>query len=122
VLIICRCCFNNLIINLILIITCFLLNIEGVISDKNVLPITRLNFGRTILEGSSGNYTLGRLECSGQMAVTGMAKSCEDLWWIGHTLTGLYSVMGTAMVENVYCDFTKLPSEAGVYSSNSMFD
>jgi hypothetical protein len=56
------------------------------------------------------------------MAVTGMAKSCEDLWWIGHTLTGLYSVMGTAMVENVYCDFTKLPSEAGVYSSNSMFD
>ncbi|EFX82472.1 hypothetical protein DAPPUDRAFT_241138 [Daphnia pulex] len=90
-----------------------LLSDNGVIRDKNLLPITRLNFGRTILAGSSGNYTLGRLECSGQMAVTGMPKSCEDLWWIGHTLTGLYSVMGTAMVENVYCDFTKLPSEAG---------
>jgi hypothetical protein len=90
--------------------------VAGVITVKNLLPIARLNFGRTILDVSSGQYTLGRLECSGLVAVTGMPKSCEDLWRIGHTLSGLYSVMGTAMVENIYCDFTKLPSDAGTYN------
>ena len=42
-----------------------------------------------------------------------MPKSCEDLWKIGHHLNGLYSVIGSEMVESVYCDFTKLPSDAG---------
>ena len=42
-----------------------------------------------------------------------MPKSCEDLWKIGHHLNGLYSVMGSKMVESVFCDFTKLPSDAG---------
>ena len=28
-------------------------------------------------------------------------------------MNGLYSVMGAEMVESVYCDFTKLPSDAG---------
>ena len=88
-------------------------NHSGVITDKNILPITRLNFGRTQLATSSGVHTLGRFECSGQVAVTGMPKSCEDLWKIGHHLNGLYSVMGSEMVESVYCDFTKLPSDAG---------
>ncbi|XP_046451251.1 complement C1q tumor necrosis factor-related protein 3-like [Daphnia pulex] len=32
---------------------------------------------------------------------------------MGHIWSGIYSVMGSSMVENVYCDFTKLPSEAG---------
>jgi hypothetical protein len=41
--------------------------------------------------------------------------ACEDLWLIGHTLNGLYSVMGAKMVENIYCDFTKLPSDSGKY-------
>ncbi|EFX63162.1 hypothetical protein DAPPUDRAFT_17597, partial [Daphnia pulex] len=36
---------------------------DGAITDKNVLPITRLNFGRTQLETSSGVHTLGRFEC-----------------------------------------------------------
>ncbi|EFX61896.1 hypothetical protein DAPPUDRAFT_120794, partial [Daphnia pulex] len=85
----------------------------GVITDKEILPITRLNFGRTQLETSSGVHTLGRFECTGQVTVTGMPKSCEDLWRKGHTLSGLYSVMGTAMIETVYCDFTKLPSDPG---------
>ena len=48
------------------------------------------------------------------MAVTGMPKSCEDLWRIGHTLSGLYSVMGLEMIESVYCDFTKLPGDSGI--------
>lgn len=89
----------------------------GIITDKSVLPITRLNFGRTILEYSSGVHTLGRFECSGQVVVEGMASSCEDLWRIGHTLSGLYSVMGVAKVENIYCDFTKLPNDAGILYS-----
>jgi hypothetical protein len=72
-----------------------------------------LNFGRTQLDTSSGVHTLGRFECSGQVAVTGMPKSCEDIWRIGHTLSGLYSVIGNQMVESVYCDFTKLPGDSG---------
>jgi hypothetical protein len=28
-------------------------------------------------------------------------------------MSGLYSVMGAEMVESVYCDFNKLPSDTG---------
>jgi hypothetical protein len=85
----------------------------GVITNKNILPVTRLNFGRTQLETSSGIHTLGRFECSGTVALTRMPTSCEDLWLVGHTLNGFYSVMGSAMMESVYCDFTKLPGNDG---------
>ncbi|XP_046645807.1 uncharacterized protein LOC124336159 [Daphnia pulicaria] len=86
---------------------------DGVITDKNVLPVTRLNFGRTQLETSSGVHTLGRLVCTGSVTLTGLPKSCKDLWLIGHTLNGFYSVMGSAMMESVYCDFTKPTDDAG---------
>ena len=43
-----------------------------------------------------------------------MTSSCQDLWRKGHTLSGLYSVMGNAMIETVYCDFSKLPSDSGI--------
>jgi hypothetical protein len=66
------------------------------------------------LETSSGVHTLGRFECTGQVAVSGMPSSCADLWRTGHSLSGLYSVLGTAMVESVYCDFSKLPSDSGM--------
>jgi hypothetical protein len=66
------------------------------------------------LETSSGVHTLGRFECTGQVAVSGMPSSCADLWRTGHTLSGLYSVVGTTMVESVYCDFAKLPSDSGM--------
>ncbi|KAI9563618.1 C1q and tumor necrosis factor-related protein-like protein 3 isoform b [Daphnia sinensis] len=46
-------------------------------------------------------------------ALTGLPSSCEDLSLIGHTLAGLYSVMGAQLVETVHCDFTKLPNEPG---------
>jgi hypothetical protein len=85
----------------------------GVITDKNVLPVTRLNFGRTQLETSSGVHTLGRLVCTGLVTLTGLPKSCKDLWLIGHTLNGFYSVMGSAKMESVYCDFTKPTDDAG---------
>ena len=43
----------------------------------------------------------------------GMPTSCKDLSMIGHTLNGLYSVMGVKkQVESVYCDFTKTPSDS----------
>ncbi|XP_046646354.1 uncharacterized protein LOC124336548 [Daphnia pulicaria] len=86
---------------------------DGVITDKNFLPVTRLNFGRTQLETSSGVHTLGRLLCTGSVTLTGLPKSCQDLWLIGHTLNGFYSVMGSVKMESVYCDFTKLPDDAG---------
>ncbi|XP_046459310.1 uncharacterized protein LOC124205831 [Daphnia pulex] len=86
---------------------------DGVITNKNVLPVTRLNFGRTQLPTSSGIHTLGRFECTGTVALTRMPTSCEDLWLVGHILNGFYSVMGSAMMESVYCDFTKLPGNDG---------
>jgi hypothetical protein len=88
---------------------------SGVIEDKNVLPVTQLNFGRTLLETSSGIHTLGRFECTGSVALTRMPTSCEDLWLIGHTLNGFYSVLGSTMMESVYCDFTKLYDNEGKY-------
>jgi hypothetical protein len=55
----------------------------------------------------------GTIDGIGSSSVTfsGMPSSCEDLGLIGHTLSGLYSVMGTEQVETVYCDFSKLPGE-----------
>ncbi|KAK4011381.1 hypothetical protein OUZ56_020495 [Daphnia magna] len=69
-----------------------LLSDEGIVTNKHFLPITKLNFGRTQLPISSGVHTLGPFECSGQVAVNRMPSSCEDLWKIGHTLSGLHSV------------------------------
>ena len=85
----------------------------GVITDKKYLPITRLNFGRTQFEISSGVHTLGKLECTEQVTVNGIPKSCSDLWKIGNTLSGIYSVMGSDYVKTVYCDFARLPHEQG---------
>ena len=91
----------------------------GIVTDKNLLPITRLNFGRTQL--ATGLHKLGRFECFGQVAVVGMPKSCVDLWRIGHTFSGLYSVLGTEHVESVYCDFTKLSNkDSGTISLDSI--
>jgi hypothetical protein len=51
------------------------------------------------------------------VAINGLPTSCEDLKMIGHIWSGFYSVMGSAMMESVYCDFSKLPSDPGKYSS-----
>lgn len=83
-------------------------------SDKSVLPVTRLNFGGT--QNAAAVHTLGRFECSGKETVSGMPRSCLDLWRIGHILSGLHSVMGTNMVQSVYCNLTKIPSDAGKVS------
>jgi hypothetical protein len=49
------------------------------------------------------------------IAINGLPSSCADLKLIGHIWSGFYSVMGSAKMESVYCDFTKLPDDAGKY-------
>jgi hypothetical protein len=44
------------------------------------------------------------------VAINGLPSSCADLKMIGHIWSGFYFVMGSAMMESVYCDFT---SDAG---------
>ncbi|XP_057373213.1 uncharacterized protein LOC130694064 [Daphnia carinata] len=86
---------------------------DGIVTNKEILPITMLNFGRTQLATSSGVHTLGPFECIGQVTVDRMPSSCEDLWKTGHKLNGLYSVVGVSTVESIHCDFSKLPHELG---------
>lgn len=88
--------------------------ITGVITNKNYLPISRLNFGRTQLSTSSGQHTLGRLTCSGSIAVNRMPTSCEDLWRIGHTLSGLYLIKAEKSTDTVYCNFAKQLTDSGI--------
>ncbi len=47
------------------------------------------------------------------VAIPGLPSSCADLKMIGHTLSGFYSVLGSAKMESLYCDFTKLPTDPG---------
>ena len=47
------------------------------------------------------------------VAINGLPSSCDDLKIIGHTLNGFYSVVGSTMMESVYCDFSKLPTDPG---------
>jgi hypothetical protein len=49
------------------------------------------------------------------VAIPGLPSSCGDLKMIGHIWSGFYSVMGLAKMESVYCDFTKLPDDAGKF-------
>lgn len=84
------------------------------ITDKDLLPITKLNFGRTIAPTSMSSYKIGRLECSGKVVLNGMPTSCQDLWRVGYILSGIYSIKGSSSrVETVYCDFNKLPGDEG---------
>lgn len=90
---------------------------EGYIQNKEQLPISRLNFGRTSAAYSSGEHTLGRLRCTGnyQLSPGKRPGSCADLWKAGHTLSGIYLVQpeGGFSVLTVYCDMSKLPDDEG---------
>ncbi len=44
-----------------------------------------------------------------------MPTSCDDLERAGHSSSGFYSIKGSAMIESVFCDFTKHPSDEGKY-------
>ncbi|XP_046646007.1 uncharacterized protein LOC124336299 [Daphnia pulicaria] len=50
---------------------------------------------------------------SAVVSINGLPSSCGDLKMIGHIWSGIYSVMGLAKMESVYCDFTKLPEDEG---------
>ena len=47
------------------------------------------------------------------VSINGLPTSCGDLKLIGHIWSGIYSVMGSAMMESVYCNFSKPPSDPG---------
>ena len=47
------------------------------------------------------------------VAINGLPSSCGDLKMIGHIWSGFYSIAGSSMMESVYCDFTKVPSDPG---------
>jgi hypothetical protein len=47
------------------------------------------------------------------VAINGLPSSCGDLKMIGHIWSGFYSIAGSAMIDSVYCDFNKLPSDPG---------
>ena len=55
------------------------------------------------------------------VAINGLPSSCDDLKIIGHTLNGFYSIAGSAMMESVYCDFSKLPADPGNWYQFSEF-
>ena len=71
---------------------------------KDVLPVTKLNFGGYTHDG--GSHTLGKLICSGKAIVSDYPKSCDDLWKLGHSLNGFYPIRGDRNVELIFCDFT----------------
>ncbi len=50
---------------------------------------------------------------SAVVSINGLPSSCADLKMIGHMWSGFYSVMGSAKMESVYCDFTKPPGDEG---------
>ena len=88
-------------------------NFVGVLTNKSSLPVTQLNFGRTISPSTYGRHTLGKLECSGREVEDRMPESCDDLWKIGNTLNGFFNVKGDREMQSVYCDFSKTPGEEG---------
>jgi hypothetical protein len=49
------------------------------------------------------------------VSINGLPSSCGDLKMIGHIWNGIYFVMGSSMMESIYCDFTKVPQDAGKF-------
>ena len=56
-----------------------------------------------------------------EVSINGLPSSCGDLKMIGHIWSGFYSVMGSAMLESVYCDFSKIPGDPGKSFSSMNF-
>ena len=88
----------------------------GAVTNKMLLPVTALNFGRTWSKASSGRYTLGPLECSGSVASApaGIPESCGQLQRIGHHLPALYQIRRNGATGTVYCDLTRQPGDQGI--------
>ena len=59
----------------------------------------------------SSVYSKNIIESKPDMVAAAMPKSCADLRYFGHTINGLYLIMGTENVETVFCDFSLIPSD-----------
>jgi hypothetical protein len=71
---------------------------------------------------AAADFDFASINQSASVAINGLPSSCCDRKTIaGHTLNGFYSIMGSAMMESVYCDFFKLPSDEGIHYSLSKF-
>jgi vacuolar-type H+-ATPase subunit I/STV1 len=79
------------------------------LQDSLLTSLLREKNERTAAAADSVSFINNQLDVD----INGLPSSCEDLKLIGHTLNGFYFVMGPAKMESVYCDFTKLPSDAG---------
>ncbi|XP_057379958.1 uncharacterized protein LOC130702306 [Daphnia carinata] len=75
------------------------------------VPLTRIHFSNPFKR--SGQYEVRRLRCHGKAKTEAMPRSCEDLWLMGHTLNGIYSVRGAKQIETVFCQFDTRPNEQG---------
>lgn len=93
-----------------------LLTDSGILTNKDLLPVSALNFGR-IPPGSNGKYTLGKLECSGRVApsiVPTDVAGCYDMFLLGQELSGFYLVSGGGTkIKVVYCDYSRSPLQTG---------
>lgn len=98
---------------------------SGYITDKNLLPVTQLNFGRLLESVPTGRFTLGPYECSGryqQSSAERIPTNCKDLFYLGHIHNGFYTVSDVVtpvenninptnlvtVVKMIYCDFEQL--------------
>ena len=103
-----------------------LINSAGYITNKSILPITLLKFGRTLAPMASGRHTLGRLECKGVADETGLVpSSCQDLWRLGHSQSGFYSVRDnkeSQQIETVFCNMTQTSGPGNLFCSSSIWN
>ncbi|XP_059351512.1 uncharacterized protein LOC130694055 [Daphnia carinata] len=81
---------------------------RGAISSER-LPVTRLRFSNPFK--GYGEYKVSRLRCQGKAKTEAMPRSCKDLWRMGHTLNGIYSIRGAKRIRIVLCQFDKRPDE-----------
>ena len=86
---------------------------EGYITDKNILPVSQLNFGRNVKSGQTSRFTLGPFECTGSSKPNSnqfLPTDCKDLFLLGHIHNGFYTVSAASgtKINNIYCDFTQL--------------
>jgi hypothetical protein len=87
------------------------------IIEQDLLLTSLLREKNERIAAADSNFAI--INQSASVSINGLPSSCSDLKTIGHTLNGFYSVMGSAMMESVYCDFFKLPSDEGIHYSLS---
>jgi hypothetical protein len=77
--------------------------------DSLLTSILREKNDRT----AAATYSVPISNNQSAVAIPGLPSSCADLKLIGHIWSGIFSVMGSAKMESVFCDFTKLPDDPG---------